>query len=242
MCGIAGVYAYRSTARPVDRDELVRMRDHMASRGPDGSGEWYSADGRVGFGHRRLSIIDLSSRGAQPMQTADGRLVVTFNGEIYNYRALRSKLEAKGYAFRSNSDTEVLLHLYAELGHDMLRELRGMFAFGIWDCQEQQLLLARDPYGIKPLYYADDGSTLRFASQVKALMAGRGIARDPDPAGWVGFYLFGSVPEPFTTYRESARPSGRIICTHRPARIARAGPVSFDCKNLQPGARTTAFG
>ena len=172
MCGIAGVYAYRSTARAVDYDELVRMRDHMASRGPDGSGEWHSADGRVGFGHRRLSIIDLSSRGAQPMQTADGRLVVTFNGEIYNYRALRSRLEAKGYAFRSNSDTEVLLHLYAELGHDMLRELRGMFAFGIWDWQEQQLLLARDPYGIKPLYYADDGSTLRFASQVKALMAG----------------------------------------------------------------------
>ena len=91
MCGIAGIYAYRSTAKPVDRDELIRMRDHMASRGPDGSGEWYSADGRVGFGHRRLSIIDLSSRGAQPMQTADGRLVVTFNGEIYNYRALRSE-------------------------------------------------------------------------------------------------------------------------------------------------------
>ena len=136
MCGIAGIYAYRSTARSVDRDELVRIRDHMASRGPDGNGDWYSADGRVGFGHRRLSIIDLSSRGAQPMQTADGRLVITFNGEIYNYRALRSKLEAKGYAFRSNSDTEVLLHLYAELGHEMLRELRGMFAFGIWDSQE----------------------------------------------------------------------------------------------------------
>jgi asparagine synthase (glutamine-hydrolysing) len=212
MCGIAGVYAYRSTARSVDRHELVRMRDHMASRGPDGSGDWYSADGRVGFGHRRLSIIDLSSRGAQPMQTADGRLVVTFNGEIYNYRALRSKLEAKGYAFQSNSDTEVLLHLYAELGHDMLGELRGMFAFGIWDSQTQQLLLARDPYGIKPLYYADDGSTLRFASQVKALMAGGGVSSDPEAAGWVGFYLFGSVPEPFTTYRAvRAVPAGSFI-------------------------------
>src|SRR6516225_5366649 len=212
MCGIAGIYAYHSTARSVDRDELVCMRDYMASRGPDGSGEWYSADGRVGFGHRRLSIIDLSSRGAQPMQPADGGLVVTFNGEIYNYRALRSGLEARGYAFRSNSDTEVLLHLYAELGHDMLRELRGMFAFGIWDSQEQQLLLARDPYGIKPLYYADDGSTLRFASQLKALMAGGGVFSDPDPAGWVGFYLFGSVPEPFTTYREvRALPAGSFI-------------------------------
>src|SRR6516164_2787499 len=133
MCGIAGIYAYRPSARLVDRNELVRIRDHMASRGPDGKGEWYSPDGRVGFGHRRLSIIDLSSRAAQPMQTADGRLVISFNGEIYNYRALRSKLEAKGYSFQSNSDTEVLLHLYAELGHDMLPELRGMFAFGIWD-------------------------------------------------------------------------------------------------------------
>src|SRR6476619_302490 len=216
MCGIAGIYAYRSTARSVDREELVRMRDHMASRGPDGSGEWYSADSRVGFGHRRLSIIDLSSRGAQPMQTADGRLVVTFTGEIYNDRALRSELEATGYAFQSNSDTEVLLHLYAELGHEMLRELRGMFAIGIWDCQEQQLLLARDPYGIKPLYYADDGSTLRFASQVKALMAGRGVSRDPDSAGWVGFYLLGSVPEPFTTYREvRALPAGSFMRVDR---------------------------
>src|SRR5271165_2764327 len=92
MCGIAGIYAYRSTARPVDRDELVHIRDYMTSRGPDGSGEWYSSDGRVGFGHRRLSIIDLSPRGAQPMQTADGKLVVNFNGEIYNYRALRARL------------------------------------------------------------------------------------------------------------------------------------------------------
>jgi asparagine synthase (glutamine-hydrolysing) len=212
MCGIAGIYAYQPTAKSVDHDELVRMRDHMAARGPDGSGDWYSTDDRVGFGHRRLSIIDLSSRGAQPMQTPDGRLVVTFNGEIYNYRALRSKLEAKGYSFQSNSDTEVLLHLYAEWGHAMLRELRGMFAFGIWDSREQQLLLARDPYGIKPLYYADDGSTLRFASQVKALMAGRGVSKDPDPAGWVGYYLFGSVPEPFTTYRAvRALPAGSFV-------------------------------
>src|SRR6476620_5079672 len=212
MCGIAGVYAYRSSARPVDRAEVARIRDYMALRGPDGSGDWYSADGRVGFGHRRLSIIDLSLRGAQPMQTADRRLVITFNGEIYNYRALRSKLEAKGYAFRSETDTEVLLHLYAELGHEMVHELRGMFAFGLWDAKEQQLLLARDPYGIKPLYYADDGSTLRFASQVKALMAGGGVSRDPEPAGWVGFYLLGSVPEPFTTYREvRAVPAGSFV-------------------------------
>jgi asparagine synthase (glutamine-hydrolysing) len=219
MCGIAGIYAYHSAADSIDRVELIRMRDHMASRGPDGKGEWYSADGRVGFGHRRLSVIDLSSRSAQPMQTADGRLVINFNGEIYNYRALRRKLEAKGYVFRTDSDTEVLLYLYADLGHEMLHELRGMFAFSIWDTQEQQLLLARDPYGIKPLYYVDDGSTLRFASQVKALTAGRGVSSEPDPAGWVGFYLFGSVPEPFTTYRKvHAVPVGSFM------RIGQRGP------------------
>src|SRR4026209_1674738 len=172
MCGIAGVYAYRSSARPVDRDEVIRMRDHMALRGPDGRGDWYSANGRVGFGHRRLSIIDLSLQGAQPMQTADGKLVVTFNGEIYNYRILRAELEARGHLFHTQSDTEVLLQLYAEKGEAMVQDLRGMFAFGLWDSLKRELLLARDPYGIKPLYYSDDGRCLRFASQVKALTRG----------------------------------------------------------------------
>src|SRR6201995_5200226 len=111
MCGIAGIYAYHYAANPVHREELRRIRDHMSARGPDGLGEWYSSDERVAFGHRRLSIIDLSERGAQPMASTDGKLVVTFNGEIYNYRALRATLEAKGYIFRTESDTEVLLHL-----------------------------------------------------------------------------------------------------------------------------------
>src|SRR5262249_21556304 len=128
MCGIAGIYAYHYAANPLDRSELRRIRDHMAVRGPDGHGEWYSDDERVGFGHRRLTLLDLSERGAQPMSSADGRLVVTFNGEIYNYRQLRSALEAKGYTFHSQTDTEVLLHLYAEKGETMVNDLRGMFA------------------------------------------------------------------------------------------------------------------
>src|SRR6476660_4987962 len=202
MCGINGIFAYHYAANPIDRDELVRMRDHMALRGPDGKGEWISDDGRVGFGHRRLSIIDLSDAGAQPMTSADGRFIVTFNGEIYNYRALRKSLEAKGRVFRSQSDTEVLLHLYDEKGEAMVHDLRGMFAFAIWDCERRRLVLVRDPYGIKPLYYADDGWTLRFASQVKSLLAGGKVSREPEPAGWVGYCLFGSVPEPFTTYQE----------------------------------------
>ncbi len=202
MCGINGVFAYHYAANPIDREEVVRTRDHMTARGPDGCGLWSSDDGRIGLGHRRLSIIDLSDAGAQPMTTRDGSLVVTFNGEIYNYRDLRRDLEGRGHVFRSQSDTEVLLHLYADKGAAMVHDLRGMFAFAIWDGRRRELFLARDPYGIKPLYYADDGWTFRFASQVKALVAGGAISRDPEPAGLAGFYLFGSVPEPFTTVRE----------------------------------------
>jgi asparagine synthase (glutamine-hydrolysing) len=213
MCGIAGIYAYHYAANAVDRAELRRIRDHMAARGPDGFGEWYSQDERVGLGHRRLTIIDLSNRGAQPMMSADGKLVVTFNGEIYNYRQLRALLEAKGYIFHSQTDTEVLLHLYAEKGEAMVNDLRGMFAFGLWDAVKNRLLLARDPYGIKPLFYTDDGWTFRFASQVKALLAGGKVSRNPEPAGWVGFCLFGSVPEPFTTFQEvRALPAGSTLC------------------------------
>ena len=133
MCGIAGVFAYHYPALPVDRDELRLIRDNMQARGPDGFGEWFSADGRVGLGHRRLAIIDLSESGAQPMRTACGRYVITFNGEIYNYRELRQQLEAKGCVFKSESDTEVLLHAFADAGVGMLSQLRGMFALALWD-------------------------------------------------------------------------------------------------------------
>jgi asparagine synthase (glutamine-hydrolysing) len=172
----------------------------MRARGPDSYGEWYSPDGRVGLGHRRLAIIELSALGAQPMSTDDGQLHVSFNGEIYNYQALRDELIKCGVPFRSHSDTEVLLHLYRREGDNMVRRLRGMFAFSIWDERERKLFLARDPYGIKPLYYADDGRTFRFASQVKALLAGGAVQRQLDPGGVTGFFLWGSVPEPRTLY------------------------------------------
>src|ERR1700676_3806067 len=197
MCGIAGIFSYNDAANGVDRSELIAMGDHMKRLGPDGSGIWIVDDGRIGLAHRRLAIIDLSDNGLQPMQTDDGRFVVSFNGEIYNYKELRSSLRARGYRFRTESDTEVLLHLYADRGVEMVRDLRGMFAFALWDTRERILVLARDPYGIKPLYYSDDGRTCRFASQVKALLAIGTISREIEPAGQVGFYLFGSVPEPF---------------------------------------------
>lgn len=200
MCGVAGIFSYNSKASSVDPNELRLIRDYMYSRGPDGKGEWYSSAHRLGLAHRRLSIIDLDERAAQPMVCNDGRYVISFNGEIYNYRELRQRLERRGCDFRTTSDTEVILHLYAQRGEAMLQELRGMFAFAIWDTFKNKLFLARDPYGIKPLYYSDDGFTFRIASQVKALLAGGRISRAQEPAGLVGFFLMGSIPEPFTLY------------------------------------------
>ncbi len=155
MCGVAAIFAYHYAAPGVDRDELCKIRDHMTARSPDGKGEWFSTDQRVGLGHRRLSIIDLTDEAAQPMRSADGKRVISFNGEIYNYQALRKSLEAKGRRFRTQSDTEVLLHLYQEKGEAMVHDLRGMFAFVIWDDDRNALLMAHDLYGTKPLYYAE---------------------------------------------------------------------------------------
>lgn len=225
MCGIAGIYAYRDSAPPVDREELLRIREAMLWRGPDGAGLWISNDRRIGLAHRRLAIIDLSDAGAQPMATADGRLCISFNGEIYNYRELKMELESKGYVFRSNSDTEVLLHLYADRGEEMVHALRGMYAFGIWDERAQELFLARDPLGIKPLYYADNGSSFRFATLVDALIKGGGVDTSEEVAGIAGFYLFGCVPDPFTFYRAiRSLPAGTTL---RVGRNGMRGPARY---------------
>lgn len=220
MCGIAGIFAYDDAAPPVDQTELRRIRDHMAARGPDGEGEWLSADRRVGLAHRRLAIIDLDPRAAQPMHSPDGALSLVFNGEIYNYRTLRRELEAQGAVFRTASDTEVLLHLYRARGEAMVEHLRGMFAFAIWDARHQTLFLARDPFGIKPLYLADDGRALRFASQVKALAAGGAVPGAVSPAGMAGFFLWGHVPEPWTWLQAvRALPAGSTLSVRRGQRV-----------------------
>jgi asparagine synthase (glutamine-hydrolysing) len=229
MCGINGIFAYGGGSPAVDEGELLRSRDAMTLRGPDAAGLWRAPHGRVGFGHRRLSIIDLSEQGRQPMTTDDGRYTIVFNGEIYNYPHLRDELVAQGVRFRGHSDTEVILHLYARDGAAMLGRLRGMFAFAIWDQTAQRLFLARDPYGIKPLYYADQGGQLRFASQVKALLAGGHVARELDPGGVAGFLLWGSVPEPLTLYRD--------------VRMLPAGSsVTVDAAGMQPTERFWTVG
>ena len=207
MCGINGIFAYGVNAPPIDREELIASRECMRSRGPDAADVWVSGDARVGLGHRRLAIIDLSEGGAQPMRR--GERVIVFNGEIYNYRDLRAQLESDGARFTSQSDTEVLLALYERDGERMFERLRGMFGIALWDGASRRMLLARDPYGIKPLYYADDGKTVRVASQVKALIAGGHVDKQFDPAGAAGFFLRGTVPEPFTMYRAvRALPAG----------------------------------
>jgi asparagine synthase (glutamine-hydrolysing) len=211
MCGLNGILAYHSAASAPEETELLASRDAMRVRGPDGSGTWWSTNRRLALAHRRLSILDLSDRASQPMTSEDGQHVVVFNGEIYNYPMLRAEIETDGVRFRTTSDTEVLLHLYRRDGVEMVHRLRGMFAFAIWDESRHGLFLARDPYGIKPLYTANDGWTFRFASQVKALLAGGRLSRDPEPAGIVGFHLWGSVPEPFTLYRDiRLLPAGHI--------------------------------
>lgn len=185
MCGICGIFR-SGVGESVDERVLVEMNQQIAHRGPDDSGTM-AAQG-AGLAMRRLSIIDLKT-GHQPLSNEDGSIWIVYNGEIYNHEELRLQMLARGHTYRTHSDTESIVHLYEEYGPDCVQHLRGMFAFAIWDQARRGIFLARDPYGIKPLYTANDGWTFRFASQVKALLAGNQISRDPEPAGIVGFHL-----------------------------------------------------
>jgi len=213
MCGIAGFISTSQVAEACAIDAVRRMTARMHARGPDAEGIWTSEG--VVLGHRRLAILDLDARANQPMVSADGRYAIVFNGEIYNFHELRRELEEDCVAFRTTSDTEVLLALYRREGESMLPRLRGMFAFAIWDTKFSELFLARDPYGIKPFYYARTKEGLLFASQVKALMASGLVSTQCEPAGLAGFYLWGSVQEPWTLFRDVvALPPGHWMRVH----------------------------
>ena len=208
MCGIAGLLMPGADSSH-NEQVMRRMCDNMKARGPDAVGYWSDPRAGLYLGHRRLSIIDLDKRSNQPMYTEDGHYTIVFNGEIYNFREIRLSLEGKGEIFRTQSDTEVLLKLYRIEGENMLTRLRGMFAFAIWDRMTHSLFMARDPYGIKPLYIARIRDGWMFASQVKALLASGLVSREPDAAGQVGYWLFGSVPEPRTWFQDiSVLPAG----------------------------------
>ena len=193
MCGIAGLF-HPDVPKPVDPARIEAMASVLAHRGPDGSGVW-TAPG-IGLGHRRLSIIDLSDAAAQPMLTPDRRLALSFNGEIYNFREVRGQLEAKGHAFRTASDSEVILAAWRQWGPDCLQRLNGMFAFALYDADADALFLARDRLGVKPLFYAQlpDGA-LVFASELKGLLADRRLRREPSPQAIEDYLALGYVPD-----------------------------------------------
>ncbi|MDB4871641.1 MAG: hypothetical protein JWL97_2645 [Gemmatimonadales bacterium] len=202
MCGIVGVLNVEGRAAPVSTELIGRMRDLMEHRGPDSAGTWIGENGRVGFGHRRLSIIDLSDVASQPMGNEDGSLQIVFNGEIYNHVELRQELVAiGGHTWRTDhSDTEVILHAFEQWGIDCVSRFRGMFAFALWDARDQALWLVRDRLGVKPLYYSRSGGRLRFASEIKAILADPTQPRAVNEEGLFHYLSFLTTPAPQTLY------------------------------------------
>jgi len=193
MCGIAGIYHF-GNGRAADRDLVLAMRDRLTHRGPDDAG--LLVEGPVGLAHRRLSIVDLTEAGRNPMPNEDGSLQLVFNGEVYNVLARRDEFIARGHVMRSRTDSEMLLHLYEEQGPDFLHELRGMFAFALWDGPRKQLLVARDAVGKKPLYWRSEGGTFAFASELKALLADPSMPRAVDPRALHAYLTLQYVPSP----------------------------------------------
>ena len=208
MCGIYGIY--RRDGATADASLLARMGDVIVHRGPDDAGAY--ADGRCAIGMRRLSIIDLAG-GHQPLANADGSLVLVCNGEIYNYRELRRQLIERGHRFKTQSDSEVLLHGYAEWGEGVLDRLNGMYGFALWDARAQRLLVGRDRLGIKPIYFLDDGRRLAFASEAKSLLELPGTSVEIDPAALRAYLELGYVPAPLSIFRGIRKlPIGGLLC------------------------------
>ncbi len=213
MCGLAGLYDIKGS-RPYDQDLLARMTQVIAHRGPDGCG--LHREPGLGLGHRRLAVIDRAG-SAQPMLTPDRQLALVFNGEIYNFRELRAELQALGVRFRTDGDTEVLLHGWRRYGERFLPRLEGMFAFAIWDARQQTLVLARDRFGKKPMHYAalDDG-TLAFGSEIKSLLCVPEVSRALDREAVADYFAYGYVPDPKTIYRAVRKlPPAHILFARR---------------------------
>src|SRR5688500_5220938 len=186
MCGISGVITF--DGEPVDTAVVRRMGETITHRGPDGHGAY--VNGGVGLAHRRLSIIDLSDRAAQPLWNETRSVALVYNGEIYNFRELRAELESCGHCFASATDSEVIVHGYEEWGAECVSRLNGMFAFALWDAPRRRLLLARDRYGIKPLYYWQDQSRLVFGSEIKALLAHPQVTASVDGPALLEYFTF----------------------------------------------------
>ncbi len=229
MCGICGkIYFDRS--RQVDERLIRQMADVLQHRGPDDSGVFTA--GCVGLGHRRLSIIDLTPAGRQPMANEDGSLQIVLNGEIYNYRELRPGLEARGHVFKSHTDTEVILHLYEELGPACVQQLRGMFAFAVWDARRQELFLARDRAGKKPLSYAIVDGSLIFASELKSLLKDPALQSEVDPVALHHYLTYQYVPGPQTIFKgvHKLPPAHTLLLRNGDIKIERYWQLSYTDK------------
>jgi asparagine synthase (glutamine-hydrolysing) len=200
MCGFAGIFSYSRQGPEITDDLLTDMGTAISHRGPDDDGLYRSECGRVGFTFRRLSIIDLSSAGHQPMSTPDGSVWLVFNGEIYNHASLRGELEAAGYAYRSRTDTETILYAYQHWGERFVERLEGMFAIAIWDTRAQRLLLYRDRVGIKPLYYADHHGRIIFGSEIKAMLACPDLRPGVSREALYHYLTYIHTPAPWTMY------------------------------------------
>lgn len=211
MCGIDGLYDYKN-GTPISRDLLTHMTTLLAHRGPDGDGFYFDDSAGVGLGHRRLAIIDLST-GDQPMTNEDGTVWIVYNGELYNYKSVRSDLEAKGHIFRTSSDTEVVIHAYEEYGEQCPSHFNGIFAFGIWDMNRRRLFLARDHFGILPLYYSTEGGVFRFASEMKAILGDPSVSRELDLDALNFTLTLRYCPAPLTLFKNirKVHPSGFLM-------------------------------
>ncbi|WP_395746998.1 asparagine synthase (glutamine-hydrolyzing) [Prosthecobacter sp.] len=212
MCGIAGILTHRQAGEARLDEALAKMQEALRRRGPDDAGLWHSKCKRVRLAHTRLAILDLTPAGHQPMLTADGRHCIVFNGEIYNFMELRAELERGGVVFQTRTDTEVLLRLYERDGSAMVERLRGMFALAVWDAQEQRAFLARDPLGIKPLYYVQQECMLAFASEVRALQKAGLTGHELDGGALRRYFESGSVAEPQTLLKNvRSLPAGHTL-------------------------------
>jgi len=216
MCGICGVWEYQAAAGQVDSPLIARMRDQMVHRGPDDSGEHIFDERRGGFGFRRLSIIDLSAAGHQPMRGCDERLWLVFNGEIYNHARLRQGLKERGHRYGSLTDSETILHLYEEKGVDFVSEIEGDFAIALWDEKAEQLVLARDRVGVKPLYFYHKGGRFIFASEIKAILQHPAVTPDIDEQALYHYLTFLTTPAPSTLFKEIYKiPAGHVAVIKR---------------------------
>ena len=216
MCGICGVWEYGASQGSIEPSLLVRMRDEMTHRGPDDSGELIFDDRRGGFGFRRLSIIDLSPAGHQPMHGCDQQTWLVFNGEIYNHATLRAGLEERGHRYASRTDSETILHLYEERGLDFIHDIEGDYAIAIWDARAQQLVLVRDRIGVKPLYFYHRDGRFIFASEIKAILQHPAVTPDIDEQQLYHYLTFLTTPAPTTLFRGIQKlPAGHVLTLKR---------------------------